>query len=76
MVDEPEEEQQEEDEDTLLYNDHDQNDSDVDDEYHGNVLSQQTGLLQSSDSTPFWNDIPHYEAIDEDYPNEDILDVG
>ncbi|KAI9071796.1 hypothetical protein K1719_046242 [Acacia pycnantha] len=32
-------------------------------------------MSQQIDVTPFWNDIPHYEAIDEDYPNEDILDV-
>ncbi|KAI9110884.1 hypothetical protein K1719_018322 [Acacia pycnantha] len=72
MVDEEpdnKEEQEEEDEDTLLDNDHDQNDSDTDDEYHGNPMSQQT------DVTPFWNDIPHYEVVGEDYPHEDILAV-
>ncbi|KAI9080061.1 hypothetical protein K1719_037994 [Acacia pycnantha] len=32
-------------------------------------------MLQSSGTTPFWNEIPHYEAVYEDYPHEDILDV-
>ena len=33
-------------------------------------------MCEHADITPFWNDIPHYEAVHEDYPNEDILDEG
>ncbi|XP_061365114.1 uncharacterized protein LOC133308503 [Gastrolobium bilobum] len=85
MVDvEPDNEEEEEDEDTLLANDHDQNDSDGgDDEHHDNPITQETVIPASnnavipptSDVTPFWDDIPHYEAVNLDYPNEDILDV-
>ncbi|XP_061346563.1 uncharacterized protein LOC133292200 [Gastrolobium bilobum] len=85
MVDvEPDNEEEEEDEDTLLENDHDQNDSDGgDDEHHDNPITQETVIPTSknvvippsSDMTPFWDDIPHYEAVNFDYPNKDILDV-
>ena len=32
-------------------------------------------MCEYAEITPFWNDIPHYEAVNEDYPHEDILDV-
>ena len=32
-------------------------------------------MCEYTNVTPFWNDIPHYEAVHEDYPHEDILDV-